>query len=68
EHHSLHGICHVIPQCRSDLKEDVYKALESGKLHRSDYTKQQHAFSMKDQDFPPLGELKKPRQATWNHV
>ncbi|CAF1676583.1 unnamed protein product [Rotaria magnacalcarata] len=23
---------------------------------------------MKDQDFPPLGESKKPRQAIWNHV
>ncbi|CAF2637385.1 unnamed protein product [Rotaria sp. Silwood2] len=54
EHHSLHSICHVIQQYRSDLKEDVNKALESGKLHRNDYTKQQHAFIMKDQDFPPL--------------
>ncbi|CAF4845971.1 unnamed protein product [Rotaria sp. Silwood2] len=52
EHHSRQSICHVIEQYRSDLKEDVNKALESGKLHRNDYTKQQHAFSMKDQDFP----------------
>ncbi|CAF4949735.1 unnamed protein product, partial [Rotaria magnacalcarata] len=39
-----------------------------GKLHRNDYTNQQHVFSMKDQDFLPLGESKKPRQAIWNHV
>ncbi|CAF5011140.1 unnamed protein product, partial [Rotaria magnacalcarata] len=68
EHHSLHGLCHVIQQYRSELKEDVNKALESGKLHRNDYTNQQHVFSMKDQDFPPLGESEKPRQAIWNHV
>ncbi|CAF4287990.1 unnamed protein product, partial [Rotaria magnacalcarata] len=68
EHHSLHGTCRVIQQYRSDLKEDVNKALESGKLHRIEYTKQQHAFSLKDQDFPPLEVSKKPRQSTWNHV
>jgi len=51
--------CHVIQQYRSDLKENVTKALEYGKLHRNDYI---------NQEFPPLGESKKPQQSPWNRV
>jgi len=36
EHYSLYGQCHVIQQYRADLKENVTKALESGKLHQNE--------------------------------
>jgi len=36
EHYSLYGQYHVIQQYRADLKENVTKALESGKLHRNE--------------------------------
>ncbi|CAF3090947.1 unnamed protein product, partial [Rotaria sp. Silwood2] len=47
EHHYLHGQCHVIQQYRADLKEDVTKALKSGKLRRHESITRQPTFSMK---------------------
>jgi hypothetical protein len=68
EHHSLNSQCHVIQQYRADLKEDVTKALESGKLHRNVNTNPQSDFDMKKEDFPSLGESKRPQQSAWNRV
>ena len=62
EHHSLYSQCHVIQQYRADLKEDVTKALESSKFHRKVYSKQQPGFNIRDQDFSPLDEAKRPQQ------
>ncbi|CAF1399049.1 unnamed protein product [Rotaria sp. Silwood1] len=68
EHHSLNGQCHVIQQYRADLKEEVTKALESGKLHRNDYTNPRSDFNMKNEDFPSIRKSKKPQQSVWNGV
>ncbi|CAF4761696.1 unnamed protein product, partial [Rotaria sp. Silwood2] len=68
EHHSLNGQCHVIQQYRADLKEEVTKALESGKLRRNDYTNLRSDFNMKNEDFPSIGKSKKPQQSVWNGV
>ncbi len=53
-----YGQCHGIQQYRTDLKEDVTKVLQSGKLHRNEYINHQSGFNMKNQDFPPRSESK----------
>ncbi|CAF4841582.1 unnamed protein product, partial [Rotaria sp. Silwood2] len=63
EHHSLNGQCHVIQQYRADLKEEVTKTLESGKLRRNDHTNLRSDFNMKNEDFPSIGKSKKPQQS-----
>jgi hypothetical protein len=68
EYHSLHNQCLVIQQYCSDLKENVTRALASGKLHRNEYTNQQLAVPVKNQDFPPLGKSIIPQQSAWNRV
>jgi hypothetical protein len=68
EYHSLHTQCLVIQQYCSDLKENVTRALASGKLHRNEYTNQQLAVTVKNQDFPPLGKSIIPQHSAWNRV
>jgi hypothetical protein len=63
EYHSLHTQCLVIQQYCSDLKENVTRALASRKLHRNEYTNQQLAVTVKNQDFPPLGKSIIPQQS-----
>ena len=69
EHHSLYSQCHVIQKYRADLKEDVTNAIESGKLQRTNFPKQQ-TFSTNNQEFPLMNEQNKPQQQhfTWNHT
>ncbi|CAF1384518.1 unnamed protein product [Rotaria sordida] len=68
EHHSLHSQCHIIQKYRADLKEDVIKAVESGKLQRINYPKQP-TFSVNNQEFPPMNEHNKSQQQpAWNHT
>ncbi|CAF0886186.1 unnamed protein product [Rotaria sp. Silwood1] len=70
EHHSLHSQCHIIQTYRANLKEDVTKAVESGKLQRITYPKQP-TFSVNYQVFPPMNEHNKPQQQqqfAWNHT
>ena len=66
DHHSLNSRCHIIQQYRADLKEDVTKALESGKLHRNSYTSRQPEYNMNNEDFPELGEPKILERSVWN--
>lgn len=68
EHHSLNSQCHVIQQYRADLKEDVTKALEAGKLHRNMVTNPHPDFNMKNGIFPPLGGTKNHQLSVWNQV
>jgi hypothetical protein len=70
EHHSLHSQCHVIQKYRTELREDVTKAVESGKLQRNIYPKQQSS-SPNSEEFSPVNELVKPQrkqQFAWNRT
>ena len=67
-HHSLNSQCSVIREYRADLREEVNKALESGKLNRNGNTNTQAHFDMKNEAFPPLGKSKQPQHSAWNNV
>lgn len=68
EHHSLNGQCHVIQRYRADLKVEVNKALEAGKLRRNEDSTSQTGFNMKNQEFPQLNEVHEPQQTTWGNT
>ena len=70
EHHSLYSQCHVVQHYRAELKEDVQKAIESGKLQRIVTPKQQE-FHTKNQEFPSLNgdnKFQQQQQNAWNRM